>query len=226
MTLYLDGAHTPQSIASGLEWFLEQLNATESPDDAASDTVALVFACSHERNPVELLELLCRPGVFQLAVFARPDSEKPSAEGKPTAEALLAQNGVAYRPELRALGDHGAAPPSWQDSLATAWRHLVTIRERDPGGEGTTSPGPRLAAGSTRHPNCEVVSSVSVPQALQALRERGDSTSRERGDSTSAARHVRVLVTGSLYLVGSVLSAVGWKEEDATGFLEARGVDC
>jgi folylpolyglutamate synthase/dihydropteroate synthase len=218
MTLYLDGAHTPQSIASGLEWFLEQVNATESPKDAASDTIALVFSCSHERNPVELLELLCRPGVFQLAVFARPDSEKPSAEGKPTAEALLAQNGIAYRPELRVLGDRdgtGAAPQSWQDSLATAWRHLATIRGRDPGGDGTAPPGPRLAAGAARHPSPEVVSSVSVPQALQALRERGDSASA----GAVRTRHVRVLVTGSLYLVGSVLSAVGWNEEDATGFL-------
>jgi folylpolyglutamate synthase len=224
MTLYLDGAHTLQSVATGLDWFEQEVKAAESssPDSRSSEMIVLVFSCSHERNAVELLELLCRTGLFQMAVFARPDSEKPSATGKPTARALLAQNGVTYRPELQVTRNEnddttaGPALPSWQDSLATIWKHLMTMNGCERVGEGTVaSPGPMVRADGRQNRDDKVLSSVSVPEALQALREQGDLSPT----GARKTRHVRILVTGSLYLVGSVLSTVGWKEEDATGSL-------
>lgn len=186
MRLYLDGAHTVQSLNTGFEWFQQQ-------EEAPKCWKALIFMCSHERNPVELLQVLSR-AEFDVAVFARTDSERPSAVAKPSAEAMLRASNLPYRPELHVGGMGGAE--TWHDSLATVWRHLV--RE-----ESTTiAPHPEGSGPA-------VLSNLGAGDALKAV--------RELSGSSGASPNVRVFVTGSLYLVGSVLNAIGWREDSATG---------
>lgn len=166
-TLCLDGAHTLQSLQAGLDWFV--------PQGDASAKRALVFNCSHERQPVELLQLLVKVG-FVFVAFGRAESERPSAVGKPSAEDMLKDAGIGFRPEL-AEDDSG----TWQSTLATVWKHLDD--------------------------QATVVAGVTAGEAI--------------AQAKAAARtsHVHILVTGSLYLVGAALTAIGWTEEEADGGL-------
>jgi folylpolyglutamate synthase len=189
LTLYLDGAHTIQSLTTGFEWFQQQ--------EAPNCSQALIFTCSHERNPVELLQILSR-AEFDMAVFARADSERPSAVTKPSAEAMLSASNLPYRPDLQ-VGGNGSAV-SWHDSLATVWKHLVVLEQ-----SATTAPHPERNAPA-------VLSNLGAGDALEAV--------GALCDASGASPNVRVLVTGSLYLVGSILNAIGWREDSATGTVQ------
>jgi folylpolyglutamate synthase len=168
-TLCLDGAHTVESIRSGIQWFLN--------DDSLSESRVLVFNCSHERSPVDLLELLVRVN-FKFVFFSRADSERPSALAKHSAYHILMAAGKQVRDELLP-----ASKASWQETLACVWRHL----------ENEHSIGP-----SKLHFD------RSVAETLEDIK-------------SISARQLKVLVTGSLYLVGSFLSATDWTEEEANG---------
>jgi folylpolyglutamate synthase len=185
MTVYLDGAHTVQSLATGFEWFQQQ--------NAQNCKQALIFTCSHERNPVELLQILAR-AEFDVAVFARADSARPSAVAKPSAEEMLRASNLRYRPELQASGIGSAE--SWHDSLATVWKHLAHEKSM------TTDSHPE-GCGPV------VLSNLCAGDALDAV--------QKLSGFSGASSNVRLFVTGSLYLVGSVLNALGWREESATG---------
>lgn len=66
LTLYLDGAHTLESMESCVDWFAS-LNVT--------DNVVLVFYCASNRNPERLLEPLInfqkKNNIFKKVVFCR-----------------------------------------------------------------------------------------------------------------------------------------------------------
>jgi folylpolyglutamate synthase len=144
VTLCLDGGHTIQSIKAGLAWFHGRQNTTSH----ASLKRALVFNCSHERNPVELLRLfVASEPSFDTVCFARANSERPSAIDKKSAREWLADACMDY--------DEGLYRPkgssTWQDTLACLWKHL----EHDRGSSSV----------------CTVVANVTVVEALSSLQE-------------------------------------------------------
>ena len=111
---------------------------------------------------------------------------------------LLAEAGVA--PLVPSLGRNGADKPTpdpgtgtgtWQDTLASVWRELALRRGR-------------------RFEEVSVVANLSVGNALARL----------QSSSSQSGPPVEVCATGSLYLVGSALAAVGWSEEEAGGHLD------
>jgi folylpolyglutamate synthase len=172
-TFRLDGAHTPQSLSATMEWFT----------DKASTPRILVFTCSHERNPVELLQLLV-PAKFDSVYFAKADSSRPSPVSVPSAIELLQSHGIPVVPDLLVASN---ATPTWQETLASVWKHLLTKEYSD----------------------CKVQCNVTAKQVMEDLAASSTTTS----DNTA-----EVLVTGSLYLVGSFLTAMEWNEESSPDF--------
>ena len=162
-TFLLDGAHTLDSMQATVDWF----------DQNIKGKCALVFTCSHERNPIELLQLLV-PLPVSKVYFAKSDSFRPSPVAVPTATDLLTEHGITIDNDLLVGMDRG----SWQETLGSLWNHL---RQQDVTGD--------------------VQCNWSAKQVIE--------------DLYSNHKGTHVLVTGSLYLVGSFLTAMGWNEKSS-----------
>jgi folylpolyglutamate synthase len=168
----LDGAHTPQSLGATMEWFTQQRTSRPS---------ILVFNTSHERNPVELLNLI-KPAGFQKVYFAKSDSSRPSPVNVPTAQELLEADGIPINPNIPIPDKQ-----TWQESLGVIWKHL----------ESSAS----STSSNSSHQDLEQVECNMT--ASEVLADMADNAALE------------VLVTGSLYLVGSFLTAIDWNEESS-----------
>lgn len=181
----LDGAHTPQSLMATMEWFthVAEINPRR----------ILVFNCSHERNPVELMNLL-KYGRFTTVYFAKPDSSRPSPVAKQSARELLEEANMEVREDLISSVLHGAEKETWQETLGILWKHVVA--------SGTPPPS-TIAANNHRHTQHFSIHMIYNKTASKILEEL----------ATTIIEPTEVLVTGSLYLVGSFLTALGWREE-------------
>ncbi len=182
----LDGAHTPLSLAATIEWFTDK--------SALTPRRILVFNCSHERNPIELLDLL-KDVHFTCVYFAKPDSSRPSPVQKHTAQELLEQANIPVNEEwVESIREHHTSceTETWQETLGILWKHLVVL-----------SASSEL---TLRH-----ASHYGVPLIC-------NKTSREIVDElgTTISEPTDVLVTGSLYIVGSFLTALDWIEQSST----------
>ena len=102
----------------------------------------------------------------------------------------------------------GEELPQWQVIMRDAWNLLVEQEEykksREDGQERTSGQQPRGGAlvGGRAH-TCD-----SIDSALAMLRKEHVS-----GGSGKRSVEYQVLVTGSLYLVGGVLSRCGWNPD-------------
>jgi folylpolyglutamate synthase/dihydropteroate synthase len=152
--LRLDGAHTPISVQAGFDWFCSVNRDTTKPDGGSTKRI-LIFNTSHERNPVELLQIMLPSSNdirFEKAFFCRSDVERPSAETKKSAKDLLEGEGVAVNMEL--VPD-SSATVTWQMTLEAIWKHL----------EARSSVTP-----------AETVVNLSVKEALDQIRTVADSS--------------------------------------------------
>jgi folylpolyglutamate synthase len=188
LNLRLDGAHTKRSLEACLKWFAS-VSHVESEHEHVEKV--LIFNCSHERNPVELLQLLSSSWqssrrVFDAVFFCRADFERPSMVGISTAAELLHKCGVTLSTNFDNKSEGEAQ--TWQQTLADIWRHL----------EAST-----MLEGS----NTKVTVNLNVRDALDQVRE------------FQCFKRIEILVTGSLYIVGSALKAVEWREDVASGDL-------
>jgi folylpolyglutamate synthase len=188
MVLRLDGAHTVQSLRAGLEWYQSVANGTDL-DPHKNDSICrvLVFNCSHERNPVELLQLL-QSTRFHAAYFCVADSERPSALAKSSATDLLVAAGLLE--SFLAAVPAPQESPTWQDTLLEIWKHLEN---------------------ETNAKTDDMASNLTVQDALDRT--------LALGEAMSGATRIEMFVTGSLYLVGSMLKAINWSEPEAKGTL-------
>jgi folylpolyglutamate synthase len=176
MTVRLDGAHTPKSLEACVDWFRAQTK------DCAARHV-LIFNCSHERNPVPLLQQLHSLHCFERIYFCLADFERPSGIGKPKAAVLLAQEGLTVGEDDQAATANEYVAPTWQETLSEIWTYLDRKENRE----------------------TLIEVNLNVKQAMEQIR--------------SHYSRIDVLVSGSLYLVGSALSTLGWHESDASGRL-------
>mmetsp|Transcript_19438 Transcript_19438/g.36754 ORF Transcript_19438/g.36754 Transcript_19438/m.36754 type:complete len:551 (-) Transcript_19438:42-1694(-) len=163
-TFRLDGAHTIQSLQAGLEWF-QGARDTKRP-------AVLFFNCSHERNPVELIRLLCETG-FDQVYFCRSDSSRPSMVAKKGARDFMEENSIPVVEEYLPK-----TTETWQQTLMAIWKHVDTK-------------------------NVPAACDVSASEAIASI----------------SNDPFEIFVTGSLYLVGSVLSVIDWSEQEAEGRL-------
>jgi folylpolyglutamate synthase len=186
LNLRLDGAHTKKSLEACLKWF-----ASVSHVESEQVERVLIFYCSHERNPVELLQLLLSSRqsstrVFDAVFFCHADFERPSMVGKLTVAELLQKCGITWSTNLD--NEREGEAQTWQETLADVWRHL----------EASTA----LEGSITK-----VTANLNVRDAIDQIREfRG-------------SKQIEILATGSLYIVGSALEAANWREDVAPGKL-------
>ncbi|KAG7348869.1 bifunctional folylpolyglutamate synthase/ dihydrofolate synthase [Nitzschia inconspicua] len=216
----LDGAHTPQSMMATVEWFCHKLNSMYSnPVTKPESMPILVFNTSHERNPLDLLQILiekltvlpleestttnCGTAIFPRVYFAASDSTRPSPVPKATAEELLQERGIEIQPNL-VVASQGCDDEdknnrhAWQDTLATIYQHLV-------------------ASYHVGYPSYKEVVIQTQMTSAEVIHDIHEQYPRRTGTTTTATTietsPIPVLVTGSLYLVGSFLDALEWEEE-------------
>jgi folylpolyglutamate synthase/dihydrofolate synthase len=203
-TLFLDGAHTEHSCACCRDWFDEESRkaaaskavATCRGTDAVPVSRVLIFYCSHERDPVALLEALLSPGssggggggtgqrpVFATAIFCPCDSSRPSRIRRKSAAELLREAGYDAEGGAEGGTDAPDAPDaSWEHTLRVIADAILARA-----GVGTRTVLLRTATAAVQWAQTEEAAAVG-----------------EGGE-------VHALVCGSLYMVGSALSTVGWQ---------------
>jgi folylpolyglutamate synthase len=215
---YLDGAHTRQSLEATVDW-LRTMSTTSNINTINSSKERLpilVFNCSHERNPVELLELFLRyestttPSDrrrFSKVYFAKSDSTRPSPVAKASAESLLEERGIRVRSELLS---GNKATRTWQETLAIIWKHLTaqTVAAATATGSMPETSGSHAITSIVADEDDSIRFNVTASQVLKELQDRSID-----GDGSQHA--TQVFVTGSLYLVGSFLTALEWSEESS-----------
>jgi len=231
LTFYLDGAHTPESMASCAQWFAEEAAEEESgggigragakPPPAAAAAAAaaapgktlrfLFFNCTRERAPAALLPALvaglaARGAAPHAALFVPPDSQYGFlAAGPGDGRAAAARADLSWQRALRdewdvcalSAGGAGAGNGGGEDGRAAeALRALPPLEPEAGEGEAAGAAG---AGGAPPSLGRGAVVPGGVASAVAWLREcaRSDPTLR-----------IKVLVTGSLYLVGDVLRAL------------------
>jgi folylpolyglutamate synthase len=184
VTFFIDGAHTEHSVKKCIEWFRSRSQALDADSRPRRHRNVLIWNIGIERDPLSLLR-----GFFELRlvdeldlVFICPfDADRPHARAAKSLDELLADNKLA-RPAALPAPDQMSAPRSptneWQYTQADAWQCLSLA-----------------LTGAPSKPRVVVMESV----------EAATKWCQREGAELSGAR-VRVLVTGSLYLVGNVLS--------------------
>jgi folylpolyglutamate synthase len=233
LSFYLDGAHTPESMETCAHWFASEvagggeaadgkigapttprlpppLSSSSSAAAAADEDVRLLlFNCMHERDPRRLLApltdtLRARGAPLAGAVFVPPDSSYASLGPAEDAKINL----------------------SWQHSLQAVWADLAGAAAGAAAGRAGAGPGPRLPPLPPLPPASPTKAAAAVAAAAGASPAAQDAAAGAVAPSVrsaiewlrSASRarpgvRLRVLVTGSLYLVGDVLRHLGKADE-------------
>lgn len=219
LSFYLDGAHTPESSVTCANWFAEAVgnNAASfssagaatpasaalpsSPAAAPGELRLLLFNCMHEREPLRLLA---------------PLSETLASKGLPLAGAVFVPPDSTYAKLGSSEEPASAVDLSWQQGLAQLWRDNFAAGAAAAGKEpsaaasasasaaGKLLPPLSTAAGAANAAAPTGAVAPSVRSALEWLRS---------ATRASPGLKMRVLVTGSLYLVGDVLRHLGKNEE-------------
>jgi len=97
-TIYLDGAHTSKSTEVCVDWFESLVSGSEKQGGGSPNV--LVFNCSHERDPLTLLTILKSRIYFDVVVFSKSDTERPSAVRVPTVGNILKGVGLEEEDEV------------------------------------------------------------------------------------------------------------------------------
>ena len=205
--LRCDGAHTPISINACIDWFRER-------DNNESTHRVLVFNCSHERNPIPLLYSLYQSKLFNSVYFCHADFERPSMMNKKLDEKWYSQKldssthheAMTLNDMQKCLSVESCDASTWQETLANIWKLFISYESH-------------LANQKKVEPAKKVVFGSDVKSALQNI--QNDASSRCLfDDKTKNGCCLEICVTGSLYIVGSALEAVGWREVSANSKLE------
>ena len=202
LTFFVDGAHTPESIGACARWFSAAsaergggggggggTGGTERESDngngnGGTDRV-VIFNCMEERDPESLLEPL------------RKELLRRGEEQAWPSEIIFTPTTSSY---TKLSTPNAAVDTAWQGNLLSVWQRLVVG-----GGNGarasTAAGGGSLDPATTSH--CRLPTSVVSPSLAETLQRV-----RSRAKSFGTGKRLHVLVTGSLYLVGDVLSAL------------------
>lgn len=215
LTFYLDGAHTPESMASCAQWFAEEAGEGEGEGGGAGDEKKtlrfLFFNCTRERAPAALLPALvtglaARGAAPHAALFVPPDSQYGFLAASPSSDERSAQ---------------ARADLSWQRALRDEWDILALASAPSSSSASTAQEGfdvgsalaalPRLEPDVAEGEAAAAASAAALSLGRGAVVPGGVAEAvawlRECARSDPDLR-IKVLVTGSLYLVGDVLRAL------------------
>ena len=239
--LFLDGAHTGRSMVECAHWFsTASASAAEPPQTGRRRIRRLLwFNCSHEKEAVPLILPLARCRQPWDGLIVSPfDFTRPSRVRRKTAEEAIQECldaprrllGAVYEGPKHLAGDEsgdGDVPRacespsvegdeeslSWQQTLVGVWRacfldpRLRRLRLAEFERPGRDDPSTQVRCGELDEG--EEVPPARVEESIAAAWERIQADARQCSSETD----VHVLVTGSLYLIGGVLKAIGWTEE-------------
>ena len=230
MMLRCDGAHTPISINACIRWFQSIVTSYQRGGNDRENRVVrkvLIFNCGHERNPIPLLYRLHRSRLFNRVYFCRADFERPSAMSKLLLDEWmiesLSSEQVDYGEECHisyeaicnataksvdrndTFNDNIIKNGTWQETLANIWNAMDLYHSQVV---------EKMSAPPILDDTKNVVVGLKVVDAIQQIRNQEEAQLKGIGKKASV---VEILVTGSLYLVGSALQAVGWEVEETDG---------
>jgi len=198
---YLDGAHTTKSISVCADWFKTEMS---SPQRSGEDA-CLIFNCSHERDPIDLLKTLADklgPSNFKSIYFAKSNSERPSSIPVPSVADLLAGTDVASN-EAKSQISVGANAGADAETKAHNGSSCDSKTDTNPNWQKTLSLlYPALYPQTTSK-------TYSFPSVKEVIAHINSETLK--GDRTN------ILCTGSLLLVGSLLEGVNFEERTPEG---------
>ncbi|KAL7430548.1 hypothetical protein ACHAXM_002327 [Skeletonema potamos] len=226
LKLRCDGAHTPISINACISWFRSIVASYSESTGENSVRQFLIFNCGHERNPIPLLHSLHRSGLlFENVYFCRADFERPSAMPKQLLDEWLHEElqttvdphndkectTVTYAAMCNTLKELGISSnesvgmnkSTWQHTLATIWRVMDLYHSRVVEGKSLLKMNKYLVG-------------LKVVDAIEDIKNQ---EAQRRETIVGEKAYGEILVTGSLYLVGSALEAVGWEEGESEGNL-------
>lgn len=223
LSFYLDGAHTPESSATCANWFAEAVGSSSSSAAAAAappsspaapgELRLLLFNCMHEREPLRLLA---------------PLSQTLASKGLPLAGAVFVPPDSTYAKLGPSEESASAVDLSWQQGLAHLWRENFAVAAAGKEARGSSS-----SSGAAATESAAASAAASAAKLLPPLSTAAGAGAANAAAPTGAVApsvrsalewlrsatraspglKMRVLVTGSLYLVGDVLRHLG-KNED------------
>jgi len=193
MTLYLDGAHTVDSIQNCASWFKEESfkEKVYNDSDRKNFNRVLLFNLTGARDPVPLLERLVDID-FDLAIFC-PNS---------TSSASIATNSAD---QTKKSVDDSSNRKTCMENIE-AWQRVLSARAT---GEHSSKTSPFLYIQSIG----DSLDFLNVNYQEKIIVE-GEEV--QRPPWLIPGNHVQILGTGSLYLVGGILKLV---DPDLDGIL-------
>ncbi len=182
--LHLDGAHTEESMEACARWFIDKSSQDQDDADSSSDVQerrVLIFNCQQNRSASKLLTRLADT----MSGGAGP-GRRVSFDAVIFSTFATRPGPGSDRPVVSEAADKDSR--SWQQTQADAW---TSLNRTDQG------------------PTAEATVADSIPAALDSvvgLHKRW--WYHDRCTSGGQRGRTRVLVTGSLYLVGGVLEVL------------------
>ncbi|CAN7942549.1 unnamed protein product [Ixodes hexagonus] len=175
LTLFLDGAHTAESVGFCLRWFRDACRSQALPPGVAPCPV-LLFNCMGDRRPELLLSQLA-DHPFRMALFTTN---------------RLADTKSPYSDQSNFTVERCTETARCMSNMRI-WCHLLSSLEEEEAEEDST--------GVVAEDSCLVFPCIS--EVMQWLRREALVAQR-----ATPPYHMQVLVTGSLHLVGGVMSQV------------------
>ncbi|MCJ1481353.1 Folylpolyglutamate synthetase [Schaereria dolodes] len=197
ITWHLDGGHTLESIEVASKWFASEVQASPNPSSSFSD----IKASLRRLTPRAPRILLFNQQTRDAPALARSLYSILSASlstPQPFTHAIFCSNitfaSGGYKPDLMSMnsGPGDAEELSVQKGLASAWT-----------GFEAEAAQAKLAGGDRE---CDVLVERTVEEAVGRVREIVGLAEEEGGIGEGEV--VRVLVTGSVHLVGAVLEVL------------------
>ena len=170
-----------------------------------------------------------RRRVFSDVYFCPPDSQRPSPLTPMSARQILQDSNIPIQEDKLIIpAEESPSSTSWQTTLASVWQHVVAQHD-DHNNPSDDDYNDNNTNETTENQDVifdvknttEVLQRIQQKQLQQQIQEdAAGNIGSSVGDcveptTTTVAVGIDVLVTGSLYLVGSILTSIGWKEQDA-----------
>jgi folylpolyglutamate synthase/dihydropteroate synthase len=215
--LHLDGAHTPESTTVAAEWFNQIVTSSPSSSSSASSSSSsssasspasswspssfnvLIFNCLPSRDPRTLLAPLLRPKLFDYVIF----SPIIRRGGTLTAMSTLTKppsSSVSSSSTTSSSSSSSSSVTKWQQHTKNIWNELyrqtITTTELDESAVVVVASLEELL---------EKLKWIEDQVVVQGGEESGGEGIKTLNGEVRKAKEVRVMVTGSLYLVGGVL---------------------
>jgi hypothetical protein len=138
----------------------------------------------------------------------------------------LKERGITIQEELLMLPSNeenndeteGTKTRTWQETLAIIWKHLLLTTPTDTKSTSSSSASASSKTDTDTYTDSSIIRcNMTANEIVQEISLLVQHQQKDRGDDDDdkTLPLQEVFVTGSLYLVGSFLTALGWNEESS-----------